>query len=31
MRYCEHQKRLTVNALENEQMEAAMQGWHPAG
>jgi AcrR family transcriptional regulator len=31
MRYCEHQKRLAVNALENEQMDAAMQGWHPAG
>jgi AcrR family transcriptional regulator len=31
MRYCEHQKRLAVNALENEQIDAAMQGWHPAG
>lgn len=31
MRYCEHQKRLTVDALEEEQMDEAMRGWRPAG
>jgi AcrR family transcriptional regulator len=31
MRYCEHQKRLAVDALKDEQMDAAMHGWHPAG
>lgn len=31
MRYCEHQKRLGVNALDDDHMDAAMRGWHPAG
>jgi hypothetical protein len=31
MRNCEHQQRLDVDALEQEQMDEAMQGWHPAG
>jgi AcrR family transcriptional regulator len=31
MRYCEHQHRLGVDALEDGQMDAAMRGWHPAG
>lgn len=31
MRFCEHQKRLGVNALQQGQMDAAMQGWLPAG
>jgi AcrR family transcriptional regulator len=31
MRHREGQKRLAVDALEDEQMDAAMQGWHPAG
>lgn len=31
MRYREGQDRLAVDALADEQMDAAMQGWHPAG
>ncbi|MCV7014669.1 TetR/AcrR family transcriptional regulator [Mycolicibacterium madagascariense] len=31
MRYRERQDRLAVDALADEQMDAAMQGWHPAG
>jgi AcrR family transcriptional regulator len=31
MRQHEGQGRLGVDALETEQMDAAMQGWHPAG
>ena len=31
MRRHDGQTRLTVKALEDEQMDAAMQGWHPAG
>jgi len=31
MRYCEHQKRVGVEALTDEQMDAAMRGWRPAG
>ena len=31
MRYREGQKPLRVDALGNEQMDSAMQGWHPAG
>jgi AcrR family transcriptional regulator len=31
MRYREGQPRLRVDALEEEQMDAAMRGWHPAG
>jgi AcrR family transcriptional regulator len=31
MRHHEGQNRLPVDALEEEQMDAAMQGWHPAG
>jgi AcrR family transcriptional regulator len=31
MRYCEHQKRLGVDALTEDQMDAAMHGWQPAG
>ena len=31
MRYREGQDRLSVDALADEQMDAAMQGWHPAG
>ncbi|MDT5179295.1 MAG: hypothetical protein QOJ95_3493, partial [Mycobacterium sp.] len=31
MRHHDGQNRLPVDALEEEQMDAAMQGWHPAG
>lgn len=31
MRYRKGQDRLAVEALADEQMDAAMQGWHPAG
>ena len=31
MRHRERQDRLAVDALADEQMDAAMQGWHPAG
>ncbi|WP_019971849.1 TetR/AcrR family transcriptional regulator [Mycobacterium sp. 141] len=31
MRYQDGQKRLTVDALDDDQMEMAMNGWHPAG
>ncbi|MCW2511910.1 MAG: Transcriptional regulator, TetR family [Mycobacterium sp.] len=31
MRHHDGQNRLPVDALDEEQMDAAMQGWHPAG